>query len=326
MKMTTEPRKIRVAAIQSESKHGAIKTNHEHVLPFIEKAVQQGAQFIVLPELFSTGYVANEAIWDFAEPKDGPTVDWLKKISKQFGIYLGAGLLETDGKDFFNIFVLCDPNGNEAGRVSKIEAESYVFKRTSGSHVIETALVRIGVGICADNQMVSFLKQMADASADMILMPHGWPTPCKSTAQVSEEDVQDHRNRTRQLVSLYAERLGIPAIFVNGVGTMERMPGVLGKFMDPDIFRLEGRSRIVDSDGTTVGELGTEENVLVADVLLDPSCKHYSEPESFDGWLLPGNAISRKVMIPFDITVGQLRYSYSSLRKRKAREIVSRSA
>jgi hypothetical protein len=104
------------------------------------------------------------------------------------------------------------------------------------------------------------------------------------------------------------------------------MAGLLGKFMDPEIFRLEGRSRIVDSDGLTVGELGSAEDVLVADVLLDPSRKHFSEPESFDGWLLPGNGFSRKVMIPFDIKFGQLRYTFSSLRKRKAREIASQQA
>ncbi len=182
------------------------------------------------------------------------------------------------------------------------------------------------MGICADNQMVSFLKHMADESADMVLMPHGWPTPCTTTQQIKEEDILDHQNRTRQLVGLYAEALGVPALFVNGVGTMGRMNGLLGKFMDPEIFRLEGRSRIVDSDGITVGELGSNEDLLVADVVLDPSRKHFSEPESFDGWLLPGNAFARKVIIPFDITFGRLRYTFSPLRKRKAREIASRLA
>lgn len=325
MNANIEPRTLRVAAIQSESKHGLIAANHEHVLPLIEKAAQAGAQLVVLPELFSAGYIANETIWNSAEPKDGLTIAWLKQTSKKFGIYLGAGLLETDGQDFLNIFVLCDPNGNEAGRVSKIEAEAYVFKRTSGSHVIETDLGRIGIGICADNQMVSFIKQMADASVDLMLMPHGWPTPCKTNQQVSEQDIQDHHKRTQQLVSLYAERLGVPAVFVNGVGSMGRMIGLLGKFLDPDVFRLEGRSRIVDSDGKVAGELGSEEGVLIADVTLDPSRKHFAEPESYDGWLIPGNAFSRKVMIPFDIWFGQIWYTLNSKRRKKAREIISQS-
>ncbi len=318
-----EVRPMRVAAVQMESKHGLVQANQKHAAPFIEKAAQQGAQMVVLPELFSTGYIPNETIWEFAEPRDGSTVTWLKTTARRFGIYLGAGLLETDGYDFFNIFVLCDPQGQEAGRVSKIEAEAYIFKRTSmaDNHIIDTPLGRIGVGICADNQMVTFFKHMAEESADILLMPHGWPTPCRANGQITDLDVQDHRNRTGQLVSLYSERLGIPAVFVNGVGTMARLTGLLGKFMDPELFRLEGRSRVIDSDGSVVGELSSEEGVLLADVLLDPTRKHFSEPESFDGWLLPGNAVSRKVMIPFDIKYGQFRYRHSSLRKGKARQI-----
>lgn len=325
MKTNNEIRTIRIAALQLESQFGSIKANHEHALLFIEKAVDAGAQLVVLPELFASGYSANETIWDSSEPKDGPTVTWLKQTSKRFGIYLGAGLLETDGHDFFNIFVLCDPDGNEAGRVSKIEAESYVFKRTSGNHVIETTLGRIGVGICADNQMVSFMEQMAANSIDLLLMPHGWPTPCKVTAQISEADLLDHQQRTTRLVALYAEHLGIPAVFINSVGSMGKMVGLLGKFLDPDVFRLEGRSRIVDSDANVVGELGTEEGLIVADVQLHPSRKHFIEPADHDGWLLPGNAFSRKVMVPFDIKFGQLWYTFNSLRRRKAHEIAARS-
>ena len=326
METRKQAKTVRVAAIQLESKHGSIHANHEHALPFIEEAAQSGAQLVVLPELFTTGYIPNETIWDAAEPRNGPTVRWLRQFSKQLRLYLGAGFLETDGNDFFNTFVLCDPNGQEAGRVTKIETESYVFKRTSGNHVIKTALGNIGVGICADNQKVSFLNQMAAEQIDLLLMPHGWPTPCKTNAQVSEQDILDHRERTKRLPGIYAERLGVPAVFVNGVGSMARMIGLLGKFMDPDIFRLEGRSRIVDSDGTAVGELGSEEGILMADVTLDPARKHFSSPESFDGWLLPGNAISRKVIIPFDVTFGQIWYTLNPRRHKKAQAVTARAA
>ena len=326
MKVDGKVRRMRVAAVQVESKHGLIEANHEHAMPFIEKAVQDGAQLVLLPELFSTGYIPNETIWNAAEPQNGPTVTWLKQTAKRLGIYLGAGLLETDGRDFYNIFVLCDPDGQEAGRVSKIEAESYVFKRTSGSHVIHTTFGKFGVGICADNQMAAFFRQMAADSVDLMLMPHGWPTPCRTSPQVSEQDLKEQHERTRRLVTLYAQRLGVPAVFVNGTGPMGRMTGLLGRFMDPAVFRLEGRSHIVDSDGASKGELGSEEDVLVADVTLDPERKRFSEPESYGGWLLPGNAVSRKVIVPFDVNVGQMWYTLSSQRRRKAREIQSRSA
>jgi N-carbamoylputrescine amidase len=103
MEALEEVRTIRVAALQIESQHGCIEANHNHAVPFIEKASQAGAQLVVLPELFPTGYIPNETLWDVAEPIEGPTATWLKKTSKRLGIYPGAGLVETDGRDFFKI-------------------------------------------------------------------------------------------------------------------------------------------------------------------------------------------------------------------------------
>jgi N-carbamoylputrescine amidase len=325
MKTFDKTRTVRVAAIQIESKHASIEANHNHAIPFIEKAAQAGAQLILLPELFPSGYIPNETLWDVAEPKEGPTITWLKQTSRRLGIYLGAGFVETDGRDFFNVFVLTGPDGEVAGQVTKIEAESYIFKRSSGTHVIHTAFGKIGVGICADNQFVTFLKLMAEESVDLILMPHGWPTPYQTNKQVSQQDILKQHENTKQLVQLYATSLGIPAVFINGIGSMGKMIGLLGKFMDPSIFRLEGRSRIVDSDGALAGELANEEDVIIADVTLDPSRKHYSEPENYDGWLLPGNAVSRKVIVPFDVSFGQLWYRLNPRRQRKAQEIVLRA-
>jgi hypothetical protein len=52
---------------------------------------------------------------------------------------------------------------------------------------------------------------------------------------------------------------------------------------------LRGQSRIVDSDGSVPGQLAEEEGVLTADVVMDPTRKHYQAPPSFGGWLQPGS-------------------------------------
>jgi N-carbamoylputrescine amidase len=317
---------IRVAAVQIESKHGLVEVNHAHATPFVEQAAQAGAQVVVLPELFASGYVPNKALWDAAEPQGGPTVNWLRKTSKRLGIYLGAGLVETDGRDFFNIFVLSAPDGEVAGRVRKANAESYCFRRGLGSHIIHTAIGKIGVGICADNHFTALPKLMQEEAIDLMLMPHAWPTPCKTGKGVSEEDIRKLQSKPKQVALLYTKLLGVPAILVNQVGTMDRMSGLLGKFMDPDVFRLEGRSHIIDSDGTIKGELESKEGMIVADVTLDPSRKCRVEPENYGGWLHPGSALVRKMIIPLDKGLGELAYTLSPLRRRKAQEIASRGA
>lgn len=315
-------RTVKVAAVQMESACGQVQTNLAHAVPMIEKAARDGAQLIVLPELAATGYILSKELWDAAETMDGPTVRWLGETSRKLRVYLGAGFAETDGKDIYNTYVLTGPDGKVAGRVRKRNAEAFNFKRVkSESHVIETELGRIGIGICADNQFVFLLRLMQERSADMVLMPHAWPGPWKTSKLVKEDDIEITRRKVRDLPLLYAGLLGVPAVFVNQVGEFGGMPGILGKFMDPDVFRLQGLSRIIDADGAVKGELGDGEGVLLADVTLDPARKVRVEPENHGGWLLPGLAVVRKVIIPLDIGLGKLRYALSVERRRKARRI-----
>ena len=159
---------------------------------------------------------------------------------------------------------------------------------------------------------------------DVMVMPHTWPTPVRTTRLVSERDIREQCAKQLQLATLYARCLGVPVAFVNGVGRMGRLAGLLGRVMDPDVFRLEGRSRIIDSDGTLKAELGNEEDVIAADVALDPARKRFLAPPSYGGWLHPGSAIARNIIVPLDIAFGVLSYTLDPRRQRKAGQITSR--
>ncbi|HEY6306055.1 MAG TPA: nitrilase-related carbon-nitrogen hydrolase, partial [Candidatus Angelobacter sp.] len=74
--------------------------------------------------------------------------------SRRLHVWLGTSFLEADGADFYDTFVLTTPEGEEAGRVRKqvpAEVEGYFFRGDVGSHVLKTAIGRIGVGICAES-------------------------------------------------------------------------------------------------------------------------------------------------------------------------------
>lgn len=313
---TIEPRTLHVAAIQVRSEPSAAADNRAHAEAYIAHAAEQGAQLLILPELFAPGYVANERIWGLAEPPHGPTEQWLTSLAAQHRVYLGAGYAQTDGVDVFNVFALATPDGTLAGVVRKTNAEAYVFRRRTGSHVIETDMGRIGVGICADNEFTAFLREMQARSVDLVLMPHAWPTPVRVGGPVSARDLEQTNKHMEVLPLVYARHLGVPVVFVNQVGRIAPLAGLIGKLMDPNQFRCQGQARIIDSDGRVAGSLGDEEGVIVADVTLDPARKKASEPPSYGGWVLPGSALPRKVVIPLDTVVGMLMYRVHEGRRR----------
>jgi hypothetical protein len=107
---------IRVAAVQAQSLPGQIQANFDHAAGLVEQAAAQGASMVVLPELFSCGYVPNRAVWETAEARGGQTDRWLAATARRLGIYLGVGAAESDGTDFFNVFTLAAPAGADRDR------------------------------------------------------------------------------------------------------------------------------------------------------------------------------------------------------------------
>jgi len=78
------------------------------VEPLVEKTVADGAELVVLPELFAVGFtMATERV---AEPEGGPTSSWLAKLAAQHGVWLGGSVPEGQPKPG-NVFVLAAPTG-----------------------------------------------------------------------------------------------------------------------------------------------------------------------------------------------------------------------
>ena len=244
---------------------------------------------------------------------------WLAATAQRLGIYLGAGGVERAGSDFFNVFVLAGPNGEIAGRAYKSDAEANVFRRGRNEHIIDTPLGRIGIGICADNQLVAQLQLMHQHDVDLVLMPHAWPTPTRAGGHVTENDVSKLQSRMIELPALYARSLGVPVVFVKQVGPLVPMGGIIDRLMDPKIWRLRGQPRIVNSNGSVLAQLDETEDALVATAAKPAADKPFQEPTSYGRYLQPGSALVRTVILPIDIAHGRLSYELSRDRRRKTR-------
>jgi N-carbamoylputrescine amidase len=259
-------RTLRLAVVQMASVNGDTAGNLRRAEGFARRAVNGGAKLVLFPEMMPGGYSLYYDVWDSAEPSNGQTARWLSRTSQRLGAWIGTSFLEADGEDFYNTFILTGPDGAEAGRVRKqvpADAEAYFFRGDPGPHVIETAIGRIGVSICAEGYYCFIAEQMRRLKADIVLMPHSAPD-CSATGGLPAAP-------GTHLGLWYARNLGVPVAFVNKVGPFRTR--ALSPPPQESTGVFPGLSAIVDSDARVLKTMDGAEGISVADVVLDPARK-----------------------------------------------------
>jgi N-carbamoylputrescine amidase len=313
---------IRIAGFQVRSLTNDPVNNLRNAEKYVLKAVQQGAKLVLGPELLTPGYIFHSSLWKSAEPPNGPTYQWLRRLSLQHSIYLGAGYLETDGKDFYDTFVLMNPDGSEAGRVRKAYApnwESFYYKEHKSSHVIQTPLGKLGVGICFENYFSSFITSHHNDKIDLMLMP------CCAASNDPPIGLFFWNLRIREIGPHYARTLRVPTIMVNKIGAF-MTPIPLLPFANISM-RFDGSSNICDGHGTILAQLDHEEDIVIADVALKSGQQRAERVVAHGSFAMPTSIVHRLVYAPLNIlrAFGRMLYRVS-LRRRVAARSTFRSS
>lgn len=173
------PTSIRAATVQFQHKAGDKDANLATVTDFVSQATEQGVQLLVFPEMCITGYwhvvgMDREGVAALAEPvPDGPSVRALLDLARESGIIIGAGLIEEADGEFFNSYVVAEPDG-----AWHVHRKLHAFENqniSSGDRftVFDSSLgVRLGVLICYDNNIIENVRMTALQGADVLLAPH----------------------------------------------------------------------------------------------------------------------------------------------------------
>jgi N-carbamoylputrescine amidase len=314
---------VKVATVQMESRNGDYDGNRSRAEQHIIAAVKRGARLIALPEFALAGYIFTDRIWEMAEPARGRTYRWMKSLSEKHNVYIGTCILEQDGDDFYDAFILTGPGKDEMWSHRKIEPagyESYFF-RGGGINlsVFQTPLGRIGVVICFDSSKSHTVSNLLRGGPDLVLMVFSCPG---LPAIFTKKDRNNWIEVTREAPVRYAAILGVPVISSNKCGGFSSpLPGLPGLTGNAEFVNI---AMIVDPQKNKITDIFKNEGVLVEEVLAGGGRTPEAETVPVGRWFLP-YSLKIKTAMEVSLLQGMVRYRLSGKRKKAASRAGSES-
>jgi N-carbamoylputrescine amidase len=157
-------------------------------LTAVDEAAAHGAAIVVFAELaFERFHPQRPASGDpsrLAEPVPGPTTHAFTERARRHGIVLVLNLYERDGARTFDCSPVIDADGRLLGRTRMIHItdyacfheQGYYTPGDTGAPVYDTRHGRIGVAICYDRHYPEYMRALALAGADLVVVPQAGTT------------------------------------------------------------------------------------------------------------------------------------------------------
>lgn len=225
----------------------------------VRDAAEQGAQIILLQELFETPYFCkeqNEQHLALARPaNNNPVVERFSKLAAELGVVLPISFFERAGNTCFNSVAMLDADGSMLGvyRKSHIpqgpgyEEKFYFSPGDTGFMVWNTRFARLGVGICWDQWFPEAARAMTLMGAEALL----YPTAIGSEPHLEQFDSRDHWQRVMQG---HAAANLVPVVASNRVGEEQGESCALTFY---------GSSFIADHTGEKLIEADREQQAVI---------------------------------------------------------------
>lgn len=232
----------------------------------VREAARQGAQIVLLQELFETPYFCQKEKPEFfqyaTELEQNIAVSHFRAVAAELDIVLPVSFFERKNKAKYNSLALIDAGGEILGVYRKTHIpdgpgyeEKYYFNPgDTGFQVWRTKYGAIGAGICWDQWYPETARSLAVLGAELIF----YPTAIGSEPQNPGFDSRDHWQRCMQG---HAAANLVPVIASNRVGA---------ETIDDSSITFYGSSFITDHTGRKLQEASrSEETVLVQEFDLD---------------------------------------------------------
>ncbi len=137
---------------------------------------------LVLPELFTTAFAQDiDVLPNIAENDNGPTINELRRLSKEYDMAIGGSYLAMTGKQFYNRGFILLPDGGDAfynkRHLFGLSAESRLF--TAGTElpaVVSFKGWRLALIVCYDLRFPVWCRRSdGNCQYDLLMVAANWP-------------------------------------------------------------------------------------------------------------------------------------------------------
>lgn len=170
---------LRITLIQTDL-HWEDKSANLQMLDKKLRSLPKGAEVVVLPEMFSTGFSMRPEL--LAETMDGDTVAWMKKTAAEKKIILTGSLIIREKDQYFNRLIWMLPNGS-FGVYDKRHRFAFAGEDqhyTAGSRRLIASVKgwRINLLVCYDLRFPVWSRQSGHSGQpeyDVLIYVANWP-------------------------------------------------------------------------------------------------------------------------------------------------------
>jgi len=244
---------VKIALVQQHASPDKSQ-NIQRGLDAVDAAAHAGAAVVVFAELafeqFFPQHPADGDPFRHAEPVPGPMTEAFAERARRHGIVIVLNLYERDGAQAYDCSPVIDADGRLLGRTRMIHIteyacfheQGYYTPGDTGAPVYDTRAGRIGVAICYDRHYPEYMRALAIAGADLVVVPQAgavgeWPE------------------------GLYEAELQVAA-FQNGYYT-----ALCNRVGEEDCLTFSGESFVCGPDGRVIARAPAAiDTILYADV------------------------------------------------------------
>jgi N-carbamoylputrescine amidase len=225
----------------------------------VRRAAGQGANVVLLQELFETPYfcaVQNRAFYDLASPlANHPTVEHFRRLAAALNVVIPVSIYERAGEVLFNSVVVVDADGGIAGHYRKshipqfpgYEEKYYFSPGDTGFQPIQTAFGMMGIAICWDQWFPEAARSLVLGGAEYLL----YPTAIGSEPSDPSLDSMEH---WRMVMRGHAAANMVPVVASNRIGC-ETTDGVSVTFYGSSFIAGPTGALAAEADRDTEGVL-----------------------------------------------------------------------